>query len=62
MIEKYEKVFGDNTPLFNRRFKCLNLAIREGEDIHKYAATVNRICNASSYGWIKEDHLRCRER
>ncbi|VUZ57634.1 unnamed protein product, partial [Hymenolepis diminuta] len=30
---KFGKVFGDNTPLFNRRYKCLNLAIREGEDI-----------------------------
>ncbi|VUZ50529.1 unnamed protein product [Hymenolepis diminuta] len=28
-----------------RRFKCLNLAIREGEDIHKYVAIVNRMCN-----------------
>ncbi|VDL65087.1 unnamed protein product, partial [Hymenolepis diminuta] len=33
-IEKCGKVFGDNTSLFNRRFKCLNLAIREGESIH----------------------------
>ncbi|VUZ56321.1 unnamed protein product [Hymenolepis diminuta] len=33
-IEKCEKVFGHNISLFNRRFKCLNLTISEGEDIH----------------------------
>ncbi|VUZ49815.1 unnamed protein product [Hymenolepis diminuta] len=37
-IGKCGKVFGDNTSLFNRRFKCLNFAISEGKDIHKYAA------------------------
>ncbi|VUZ55549.1 unnamed protein product, partial [Hymenolepis diminuta] len=37
-IEKCGKVFGDNTPLFSRRLKYLNLAIRECEDIRKYAA------------------------
>ncbi|VUZ44365.1 unnamed protein product [Hymenolepis diminuta] len=42
-----------------KRFECLNLAIREGEDIHKYAATVNRMCNAFSYGLLKEDQFRC---
>ncbi|VUZ48827.1 unnamed protein product [Hymenolepis diminuta] len=42
-----------------KRFKCLDLAIREGEDIHMYAATVNRMCNAFSYGSLKEDQFRC---
>ncbi|VUZ57197.1 unnamed protein product [Hymenolepis diminuta] len=37
-IKKSGKVFGDTTSLFSRRFKGLNLAIREGKDIHKYAA------------------------
>ncbi|VUZ53458.1 unnamed protein product [Hymenolepis diminuta] len=37
-IEKCEKVFGDNTSLFNKSFKGQNLAIREGKDIHKYTA------------------------
>ncbi|VUZ52589.1 unnamed protein product [Hymenolepis diminuta] len=58
-IEKCGKVFGDNTSLFNRLFKCPNLAIREGEVIHKYAATVNRMCNAFSYGPLKKDQFRC---
>ncbi|VUZ47806.1 unnamed protein product [Hymenolepis diminuta] len=57
-IEKCGKVFGDNTSLFDRHFKCLNLAISEGEDIHKYAAVVNRVCNAFSYGSLKKDQLR----
>ncbi|VUZ44349.1 unnamed protein product, partial [Hymenolepis diminuta] len=30
----------------DRHFECLNLAIREGEDIHKYAPVMNRMCNA----------------
>ncbi|VUZ49765.1 unnamed protein product [Hymenolepis diminuta] len=56
-IEKCGKVFGDNASPFNRRFKCPNLAMRESEDIHKYAAIVNRMCNAFSYGLLKEDQL-----
>ncbi|VDL62292.1 unnamed protein product [Hymenolepis diminuta] len=47
-IEKWEKVFGDNTLLFSRRFKSLNLAIYEGEDVHKYTAVVNRIHRPNS--------------
>ncbi|KAM3176567.1 hypothetical protein ACTXT7_006268 [Hymenolepis weldensis] len=31
----------------------------EGEDIHKYAATVDRICNTFSYELLKEDQFRC---
>ncbi|VUZ42782.1 unnamed protein product [Hymenolepis diminuta] len=42
-----------------KHFKCLNLAIRKGEDIYKYAAIVNRMCNAFSYGSLKEDQFRC---
>ncbi|VUZ42851.1 unnamed protein product [Hymenolepis diminuta] len=46
-IEKCGKVFGHNTSLFNRRFKCLNLAIRKGEDFQKYAPIGLRSpCNA----------------
>ncbi|VUZ54298.1 unnamed protein product [Hymenolepis diminuta] len=47
-IEKCEKGLGDNTSLFSRRFKCLNLAVREGKDIHKYTAVVNRMNNTFS--------------
>ncbi|VUZ54484.1 unnamed protein product [Hymenolepis diminuta] len=50
-VEKYE-IFGDNSFLFDRRFKCLNLAIREGEDIHMHTAIVNRMCNAFFYAKI----------
>ncbi|VUZ45884.1 unnamed protein product [Hymenolepis diminuta] len=57
-MEKCGKVFGDNTSLFNRRFKCLNFAIRKGKDIHRYAAIVTRMCNAFSYGSLKEDQFR----
>ncbi|VUZ43006.1 unnamed protein product, partial [Hymenolepis diminuta] len=39
-IEKCRKVFGDNTSLFNRHYKCLNLVIHEGEDVHNYTAIV----------------------
>ncbi|VUZ48686.1 unnamed protein product [Hymenolepis diminuta] len=58
-FEECGKVFGDNTSLFNRRFKCLNLAIGEGEDTHEYAAAVNRMCNASPYGSLKQGQFRC---
>lgn len=37
-IRKCEKVFGDKTSLFNGCYRCLNLAIRKGEDIHKTRA------------------------
>ncbi|VUZ47880.1 unnamed protein product [Hymenolepis diminuta] len=30
------------------RFKCLNLARREGEDVYKYIYIVNRMCNVFS--------------
>ncbi|VUZ50490.1 unnamed protein product [Hymenolepis diminuta] len=58
MIEKCEKVLDDNTSLFSRRFKCLNLTIREVENIHKCTAVVNRMSNAFSYGSLKEDQFR----
>ncbi|VUZ42554.1 unnamed protein product [Hymenolepis diminuta] len=57
-IEKCGKVFDDDTSLFNRCFKCPNLPIREGEDARKYTTLVNRICNAFSYGSLKEDQFR----
>lgn len=41
-MEKCEMVFGDNTSPCSRGFKCLNLAIREGEDMHEYTAIVSR--------------------
>ncbi|VDL57046.1 unnamed protein product [Hymenolepis diminuta] len=44
-IEKCKIMFGDNTSPFNLTFKSLSLAIRKGEDIHKYTATVNQMCN-----------------
>ncbi|KAM3176773.1 hypothetical protein ACTXT7_005841 [Hymenolepis weldensis] len=31
-IQKCEKIIGDNTSLFNRRYKCLNLTKHEDED------------------------------
>ncbi|VUZ51901.1 unnamed protein product [Hymenolepis diminuta] len=40
------------------RFKCLNLAMREGEYIRKYTAIVNRMCNALSNSLPKEDQFR----
>ncbi|VDL64136.1 unnamed protein product [Hymenolepis diminuta] len=58
-IEKCGKVFDDDTSLFNRCFKCPNLPIREGEDARKYTTLVNRICNAFSYGSLKEDQFSC---
>ncbi|VUZ41111.1 unnamed protein product [Hymenolepis diminuta] len=53
------KVFGNNTSPCSRRFKCPNLFIRKGEDIHKYTVSVNRMCNAFLFGWLKEDQFRC---
>ncbi|VUZ44858.1 unnamed protein product [Hymenolepis diminuta] len=38
----------------NRRFKCLNLAICEDEDIHNYSAGVIQMCNAFSCGLLKQ--------
>ncbi|VDL60206.1 unnamed protein product [Hymenolepis diminuta] len=52
------KVFGDNTFLFDRRLKCLNLVIRKVKDTYKYTEIVNRMCNAFSYGSLKEDLFR----
>ncbi|VUZ55856.1 unnamed protein product, partial [Hymenolepis diminuta] len=40
------------------RLKRLTLAILEGKDIHKFPGIVNRICNAFSYGSLKEDQFR----
>ncbi|VDL40615.1 unnamed protein product [Hymenolepis diminuta] len=58
-IEKCEKGLGDNTSLFSRRFKCLNLAVREGKDIHKYTAVVNRMNNTFSYWSLRKDQFSC---
>ncbi|VUZ49929.1 unnamed protein product [Hymenolepis diminuta] len=41
--------FEETIEKWDRRFKSLNLAIYEGEDVHKYTAVVNRMCNAFSY-------------
>ncbi|VDL65002.1 unnamed protein product [Hymenolepis diminuta] len=45
-VEKWKKVFGSNTS------PC-------SEDIHKYTFSVNRMCNAFLFGWLKEDQFRC---
>ncbi|VUZ48346.1 unnamed protein product [Hymenolepis diminuta] len=41
-----------------KRLKCLNLVIRKVKDTYKYTEIVNRMCNAFSYGSLKEDLFR----
>ena len=48
-VDTLTKIFGTQSSLFSRRYRCLQLVKTEADDIISYAAQVNRACEDSEF-------------
>jgi len=58
-VQTLSKIFGSQSSLFSRRYRCLQLVKTEADDIISYAAKVNRACEDSEFHNMKADHFKC---
>nr|VZI39322.1 unnamed protein product [Spirometra erinaceieuropaei] len=58
-VETLSQIFGDQSSLFNTRFRCLQLCKRDSDDFITYAGIVNRECGRFQLGSLTEDQFKC---
>ena len=58
-IQILTKIFGEQSPLFNTRWQCLNLKKKDCEDYTTFAGTVNRYCEKFRLSEITPDMFKC---
>ncbi|CAH8637620.1 unnamed protein product [Dicrocoelium dendriticum] len=53
------QIFGEQTSLFNIRYKCLTITKKEDEDWVDYSSRVNRECERSQLHKMTSDQIKC---
>ena len=58
-IKLLSKLFGPNTTLFHKRWKCLNTVKDNQQDFLTFAASVNKLCNDFKLAELTADYFKC---
>ena len=58
-IKLLSELFGPNTTLFHRLWKCLNTVKDNQQDFPTIAATVNKFCNDFKLAELSADDFKC---
>ena len=53
------KLFSPKTSLFHKRWRCLNLTRKEGENYTTFASVVNKHCDNFRLEELSVDNLKC---
>ena len=51
--------FSPKTSLFHKRWKCLNLTRKEGEDFTTFTSVVNKHCDDFRLAVLSSDNFKC---
>ena len=58
-VKLSSELFGPNTSLFHKRWKCLNIFKDDQQDYLTFAGTVNKHCNDFKLADLTEDVFKC---
>ena len=58
-IKLLSELFGANTSLFHKRWKCLNIFKDDQEDYLTFVVTVNKLCNDFRLADLITDDFKC---
>ena len=58
-VKLLSELFGPNTSLFHKRWKCLNIFKEDQQDYLTFAATVNKHCNDFKLADLTADDFKC---
>ena len=58
-VELLMELFSLKTSLFHKRWKCLNLTRKEGEDFTTFASVVNKHCDNFRLAELSVDNFKC---
>ena len=58
-IKLLSELFGPNTTLFHKRWKCLNTVKDNQQDFLTFAASVNKLCNDFKRAELTADNFKC---
>lgn len=58
-VETLTKIFGPQSSIFSKRYRCLQLVKSEADDIINYAAKVSRACEDFEFHNMKADQFKC---
>lgn len=58
-VEKFNKMFGRQTTLFNARYQCLSVTKKSYDDFVTYAGTVNKHCENFKLSTLTSDQFKC---
>ena len=58
-VKLLSELFGPNTSLFHKRWKCLNIFKDDQQDYLTFAATVNKHCNDFKLADLTADDFKC---
>ena len=56
--EKLKANFGSNASLFNSRFQCLTVSIRENEEMHQYVGYMNELISQFNSDSLNGERFR----
>ncbi|CAH8566258.1 unnamed protein product [Dicrocoelium dendriticum] len=59
VVAALSQIFGEQTSLFNIRYKCLTITKKEDEDWVDYSSRVNRECERSQLHKMTSDQFKC---
>ena len=59
IVELLSELFGPNTSLFHKRWKCLNIFKDDQQDYLTFAPTVNKHCNDFKLADLIADDFKC---
>ena len=58
-VKLLSELFGPNTSLFHKRWKCLNIFKDDQQDYLTFAVTVNKHCNDFKLADLTADDFKC---
>ena len=59
IVKLLPELFGSNTSVFHKRWKCLNIFKEDQQDYLTFAATVNKHCNDFKLADLTADDFKC---